>query len=64
MKKKQKGIKKWAVCFLFSDKCLSGDIPTFETRKKAKEYIVELHKKIGGFVEDHHIIKVLITPIK
>ena len=59
-----KKIKAWAVCFALNKKCLSGDIPTFQTRAKAKQYIKELHKKIGGFEEDHHIIKVLITPIK
>lgn len=56
-------IKAYAVCFAFSKKCLQGDIPTFRTKKGAKEYITELHKKIGGFEEDHHIIPVFITPI-
>ena len=60
---KKKVIIKWAVCFGLNKKCLMGDIPTFETRSGAKKYIKELHKEIGGFEEDHHIIKVLISPL-
>lgn len=58
-----KGVKAWAVCFGLNKKCLMGDIPTFKSRAGAKRYIKELHQKIGGFEDDHHIIKVLITPI-
>ena len=60
---KKKGIIKWAVCFGLNKKCLEDDIPTFKTRAGAKKYIKELHKEIGGFEEDHHIIKVLISPL-
>ncbi len=61
--KKQKGIKKWAVCYQFHKTCLEGDIATFKTRAGAKKYIKELHQKIGGFEQDHHIIRVTITPL-
>ena len=57
-----KKIKAWAVCFALNKKCLENDIPTFTSKAKAKKYIKELHQSIGGFEEDHHIIKVLITP--
>ena len=59
--KKVKPIVVWAVCFALNRKCLSGDIPTFQTRAKAKQYIKELHQKIGGFEDDHHIVKVSVT---
>jgi hypothetical protein len=55
-KEKKKRIKAWAVCFYFNKKCMQGDICAFNKRKEAKKYIVELHKKIGGFVDDHHIV--------
>lgn len=64
MKKKSEQIKAYAVCFSLNKKCLSGDIPTFKTRYGAKKYIKDLHKEIGGFEEDHHIVKVIIKPIK
>lgn len=61
MKKKiQKEVVKWAVCFGLNKKCMQGEIPTFPSKKEAKTYIKELHNKIGGFEEDHHIIKVSI----
>jgi len=63
VEEERKSVIAWAVCFVLNKKCLSDDIPTFETRAKAKQYIKELHKKIGGFEEDHHILKVRITPI-
>lgn len=65
-KQKQKGIKPikaWAVCFALNKTCLDGDIRTFESGFRAKRYIKELHKKIGGFEDDHHIVPVIITPI-
>jgi len=55
---KTKPIKAWAVCFALSKKCLSGDIPTFTSKAKARKYIKELHQKIGGFEEDHHPVSV------
>ena len=61
---KEKEIIKYAVCFALNKKCLSGDIQLFQTRAKAKQYIYELHCEAGGFEDDHHIIRVLITPIK
>lgn len=60
----EKKIKAWAVCFALNRKCLDDDIRTFRTRAKAKEFIHELHCEAGGFEDDHHIIPVLITPIK
>ena len=60
----RKGIVKYAVCFYLNKKCLSGHIEAFDKRSEAKTYIKELHQKIGGFEDDHHIIKVLITPVK
>ena len=62
MKKKQ--IIKWAVCFALNKKCLSGHVNLFDKKSEAKQYNKELHQKIGGFEEDHHIIKVLITSAK
>lgn len=61
---KQKKIIKWAVCFSLNKTCLSGDIPTFQTRAMAEGYVQSLHCEAGGFEYDHHIVKVLITPIK
>ena len=60
----KKGIKKFAVCFKFNKKCLEGEVNTFSTRKEAKTYIKELHQKIGGFEDDHHIIKITMEPYK
>lgn len=58
---KTKKIKAYAVCFILNDRCLQGELVFFTKRKSAKEYIVDLHKKIGGFEEDHYIIPVEIT---
>ena len=52
MNKQKKQIIAYAVCFALNKKCLSGDIPTFQTRAKAKQYIKELHQKIGGFEDN------------
>jgi hypothetical protein len=60
---KKVGVKAWAVCFALNEECLFGDIPTFQTRKKAEDYVHQLHREVGGFEDDHHIIRVLITPI-
>jgi len=61
--KKIKSIKAWAVCFALAKKCLDDDIRTFKTKARAKDFIHELHCEAGGFEEDHHIVKVLITPL-
>ena len=58
---REEKIKAYAVCFHFSKKCMSGEICAFSKRKNAKEYIKELHKKIGGLEEDHHIVPCEIT---
>ena len=55
-----KKIKKWAVCFSLSKKCMQGEVLTFDSKKEAKTYIKELHKKIGGFEGDHHIVPCII----
>ena len=54
--KEIKKVKAWAVCFALNKKCMQGDIRTFTKRTDAKEYITELHKQIGGFEDDHHIV--------
>lgn len=60
----KKRVKKvFGVCFGLNKKCLMGDIPTFETKAGAKKYIKELHKEIGGFEDDHHIIPLFLVPI-
>lgn len=51
-----RGMKAWAVCFALNKRCMHGNICTFNKLKEAKKYIVELHKKIGGFEDDHHIV--------
>ena len=53
--------KVWAVCFALNRKCMQGNIHTFNSRAEANTYIKELHKKIGGFEEDHHIVPCTIT---
>ena len=59
-----KKVKAYAVCFKFNKKCMTGEIVAFNLRKNAKKYIKELHEKIGGFEEDHHIIPCIIIPKK
>ena len=54
-------IKAYAVCFGLNKKCLQGEIHSFSKRREAKAYIKELHKEIGGFEEDHHIVPVIIN---
>lgn len=56
-----KKVKAWAVCFALNEQCLQGDIVIFSKQKNAKEYIVDLHKKIGGFEDDHHLVPITIT---
>lgn len=51
MSQKKKQMKMYAVCFRLNKKCMTGDIVAFNKRKEAKKYIVDLHKKIGGFEE-------------
>lgn len=57
----KKVIKAWAVCFALNKRCMQGDICAFNKRKEAKKYITELHKKIGGFEDDHHLVPCEIT---
>ncbi len=60
-KKGKKIVKAWAVCFAYSKKCMTGNICAFNSRKEALIYIKELHKKIGGFEDDHHIVPCIIS---
>ncbi len=56
-----KKVKAYAVCFYLNSQCMTGDLSFFTCRKDAKEYITDLHKKTGGFEEDHHIVPCVIT---
>lgn len=56
--KKRKEVKKYAVCFLLNKTCMEGDVRVFAKRADAKKYIVDLHNRIGGFEEDHHIVRI------
>lgn len=58
---KSKKIRAYAVCFALNKKCLEGDLRIFTKRRDARSYIVDLHEKIGGFEDDHHIVPIEIT---
>lgn len=58
---KQKAVKAWAVCFALSKRCMGGDLAFFTKKSYARQYIKILHKEIGGFEDDHHLVPVTIS---